>query len=107
MRSNKGIIVAQTEISIARVTNKADFKAFVDLAYRLNQHDPNWVPPLRSEAAELLTPGKNPFHEHAAMQLFLARRDGVVVGRISAQIDHLALTMPSRRARNSCIVACS
>ena len=95
MASNKGIIVAQAQISITRLASKADFKAFVDLAYRLNQHDPNWVPPLRSEAAELLTPGKNPFHEHATMQLFLARRDGVVVGRISAHIDHLALTMPA------------
>ena len=95
MASNKGIIVAQTEISIAQVNGKADFKAFVDLAYRLNQNDPNWVPPLRSEAVELLTPGKNPFHEHAAMQLFLARRGGAVVGRISAHIDHLALTMPA------------
>lgn len=95
MRSNKGIIVAQTEISIARVTDKADFAAFVDLAYQLNRHDPNWIPPLRSEAVELLTPGKNPFHEHAAMQLFLARRGAAVVGRISAHIDQIALTMPA------------
>ncbi len=95
MASNKGIIVAQAEISIAPVGGKADFKAFIDLAYRLNRDDPNWVPPLRSEAVELLTPGKNPFHEHATMQLFLARRGGAVVGRISAHIDHLALTMPA------------
>ena len=95
MASNKGIIVAPAEISITRVASKADFNAFVDLAYRLNRHDPNWIPPLRGEAVELLTPGKNPFHEHAAMQLFLARRDGAVVGRISAHIDQLALTMPA------------
>ena len=86
--------MAQAEITIAQVSGKADFKAFVDLAYRLNAGDPNWVPPLRSEAVELLTPGKNPFHEHASMQLFLARRGGGVVGRISAHIDHMALTMP-------------
>jgi hypothetical protein len=34
---------------------------------------------LRAEVVELLTPGKNPFHEHAKVQLFLARRGGVVV----------------------------
>ncbi len=95
LQANKGSIVAQAEVIVAKVGNKADFNAFVDLAYRLNRSDPNWVPPLRSEVTELLTPGKNPFHEHATMQLFLARRGDAVVGRISAHIDHLALTQPS------------
>ncbi len=94
VRVNKGSIVAQTELIVAPVSNKDDFKAFIDLAYRLNRSDPNWVPPLRSEVVELLTPGKNPFHEHATMQLFLARRGDAVVGRISAHYDHLALTQP-------------
>jgi len=49
---------------------------------------------LRSEVKELLTPGKNPFHDHARMQLFLARRAGRVAGRISAHIDELALAQP-------------
>ena len=87
--------MAQAEIIITPVGNKADLGVFVDLAYRLNQSDPNWVPPLRSEAMELLTPAKNPFHEHATMQLFLASRGDAVVGRISAHIDHLALTQPA------------
>ncbi len=82
------------ELVIAPVSGKADLGAFIDLAYRLNKHDPNWVPPLRAEVVELLTPGKNPFHEHAKVQLFLARRGGQVVGRISAHYDELALTQP-------------
>ena len=86
--------MAEPELVVAPVAGKKDFNAFIDLAYRLNQDDPNWVPPLRGEVVELLTPGKNPFHDHADVQLFLARRGGEVVGRISAHIDHLALTMP-------------
>lgn len=86
--------MADREIVIAPVSGKADFKAFVDLAYRLNAGDPNWVPPLRSEAEEMLTPGKNPFFEHARHQFYLARRGGEAVGRISAHIDELALTQP-------------
>lgn len=86
--------MTHSQISIAPVADKADFNAFIDLAYRLNDSDPNWVPPLRSEVVELLTPGRNPFHEHAEMQLFLARRDGRAVGRISAHFDRLALEMP-------------
>ena len=97
LRTNKGRIVAKTELMVAKVDNKGDFNAFVDLAYRLNRSDPNWVPPLRSEVVELLTPGKNPFHDHATMQLFLARRGEAVVGRISAHIDHLALAQPAEQ----------
>ena len=69
-------------------------KAFIDLPYRLNAGDPHWVPPLRADVEELLNPAKNPFFEHAEVQLFLARRGGQVVGRISAHMDKLAWTLP-------------
>ncbi len=82
------------ELVISPVASKADFKEFVDIAYRLNGDDPNWVPYIRGEMVELLTPGKNPFFDHADVQFFLARRAGRTVGRISAHIDHLALAQP-------------
>ena len=82
------------KIVVAPVSGKSDMDAFIQCAYDLNADDPNWVPPLRSEVVELLTPGKNPFHEHAKVQLFLARRDGKVAGRISAHYDELALQQP-------------
>lgn len=87
--------MAQSELIVAPVSNKADFNAFVDCTYRLNAGDPNWVPQLRGEEVEKFTPGGNPFFEHARCQLFLARRGGDVVGRISAHIDELALTQPA------------
>jgi len=93
LTSNKGAIPAMAEIVIHPVTSKQDREIFVDLAYRMNAADPNWVPPLRMEALELVTPGKNPFFEHADVQLFLARRGAEVVGRISAHIDRLATAM--------------
>lgn len=82
-----------TDIVIQPVEGKTDRREFVDLSYRLNASDPHWVPPLRMEAEELVTPGKNPFFEHADVQLMLARRSGEVVGRISAHIDRLATAM--------------
>ena len=85
--------MSESKVSVAPVTGKGDLNEFVDLTYRLNENDPNWVPPLRSEAVELLTPGKNPFHDHARVQYLLARRGGRVVGRISAHIDELALAL--------------
>jgi len=81
-------------VSVEPVAGRRDLNAFIDLAYRLNRGNPNWVPPLRSEVAELLNPRKNPFFQHAKVQLFLARRDNVVVGRISAHYDELALAQP-------------
>lgn len=82
------------QIEITPVANKRARREFVDLAYRLNGSDPNWVPPLRVEATELITPGKNPFFEHAEVELMLAREGGRTVGRISAHIDRLALAQP-------------
>ncbi|WP_298402065.1 N-acetyltransferase [Sphingobium sp.] len=86
--------MAQNDLVITPVSGKADLKAFIDLPWRLYANDPNWVPPLKAEVKELLTPGKNPFFGHAQAQYFLARRGGVVVGRISAHIDRLALQQP-------------
>ena len=81
-------------VSIRPVLSKTDRKAFVDLPFRLYANDPNWVPPLKSEALGLITPEKNGWFSHAKAQLFLAERDSQVVGRISAHIDTLALQMP-------------
>lgn len=82
-------------VTVSPVAGKRDMRHFIDVAYRLNAGDANWVPNLRSEEVGKFTPGKNPFFAHARCQLFLARRDGAVVGRISAHIDELALTQPA------------
>ena len=82
-------------LTIRPVTTKADRKTFVDFPFRLYRDDPHWVPPLKGEALGMLTPAKNGWYSHAEAQLFLAEEDGRVVGRISAHIDTLALTMPA------------
>jgi GNAT superfamily N-acetyltransferase len=76
------------------VTSRRDRNAFIDLAYRLNADDPHWVAPLRGDVVELLNRKKNPFYDHAEVQLFLARRGDEVTGRISAHIDFLQHTLP-------------
>ncbi|HKT76616.1 MAG TPA: N-acetyltransferase [Sphingobium sp.] len=86
--------MAKSDLVITPVSSKADRKAFVDLPWRLYANDPNWVAPLKNEVYGLITPGKNPFFGHAEAQYFLARRGDTVVGRVSAHIDHLALSMP-------------
>ena len=88
---------SEASVTIHPVAGKADLREFVDLAYRLNRGDPAWVPPLKGEVHALLTPGKNPWFEHGRARYFLARRDGRVVGRISAHIDDLALAQPAQQ----------
>lgn len=83
-----------TDINIRLVSTKADKQAFVDLPFRLYAGDPNWVPPLKSDVMATITPGKNPWFEHGEAQLFLAERNGHIVGRISAHLDYLALAQP-------------
>ncbi|HEV2064808.1 MAG TPA: N-acetyltransferase, partial [Thermoanaerobaculia bacterium] len=61
-------------------------RRFFDVADRVYAGDPNWVPPLRDDVA-LVFSDKNPFWEHAEIQLFVARRDGKDVGRIAAILD--------------------
>ncbi len=74
--------------TVTSVDGKGDLEAFLRLPWRLYDGDPNWVPPLLRLLREELSPRHNPFFQHADVQLFLARRDGQVVGRLSAQIDH-------------------
>src|SRR5215213_1856042 len=73
------------------VETRAERKAFVDLPWAVYRNDPAWVPPLKDEVMGLITPGKNPWFEHARAQLWLAERGGKLVGRISAQVDDLVL----------------
>jgi hypothetical protein len=88
---------AASPITVRPVEDAADRKAFVDLAWTLNQEDPNWIPPLKTEVHGLIDPRTNPWFEHAEARLFLAERDGKAVGRISAQVDTQVLAMPEEQ----------
>jgi hypothetical protein len=75
-------------IEIKPVTNKKELKTFLRVPWSIYKDDPNWVPPLMFERKEALS-SKNPFFEHATWQAWTAFKDGIPVGRISAQIDQL------------------
>jgi len=91
------MIVAHSHLVISPVSGKTDLRAFVDFAWDVYRDDPNWVPPLKDEVYGIILPEKNPWFEHGEAQYFLARRDGNVVGRISAHFDRLALAMPAEQ----------
>ena len=62
--------------TIRPVLTKKDRKAFVDFAWDVYKNDPAWIPPLKDEVHGLITPGKNPWFEHARAQLWLAELHG-------------------------------
>jgi GNAT superfamily N-acetyltransferase len=72
------------EISVVR--GRKDLREFVDLPFRLHPGTP-WIPPLKIERYVFLTRKLNSFFTHGEGEYFLARRDGRVVGRITAQVD--------------------
>lgn len=74
-------------LEIRTATSKRDVREFIELPYRLRRNDPEWTPPLRFERRAFLDRKRNPWFEHAEAELFMALRDGEVVGRISAQVD--------------------
>ncbi|MEJ7750647.1 MAG: hypothetical protein WKF32_04250 [Thermoleophilaceae bacterium] len=75
-------------VGIRPVEGERELREFIELPYRLHAASPLWVPPLRLERRAFLSERLNAYFGHADVQLFLARREGRVVGRISAQIDH-------------------
>ena len=66
------------------VTDGRGLDRFIAYPYDHYRNDPLWVPQLRRDIRILLSPGKNPFWEHAEAQYWLARSDGRTVGRIGA-----------------------
>jgi len=76
-------------VMVRKVESTRDLDQFVRLPFRLYKDDPNWVPPLIGDAKRTLTPGQNPFWNHAERELYLAQRDGKEVGRVAAIFDRL------------------
>ena len=73
-------------IEVVPISSRRDLRRFVDLPWRLfdQRRFPSWVPPLRATVHDALDRAKNPFYVDADRELFIARRGGVVVGRIAA-----------------------
>ena len=68
-------------VEVEPVASRRDLREFIELPYRLHSNAEQWIPPLRIERRLFLDPRFNAFFKHGEAQLFLARRDGRVVGR--------------------------
>lgn len=75
---------------VTAVESRSQLKSFILFPHRLYQGNPHWVPPLILDELDTLSPGRNPAFEQAEARLFLARRNGTIVGRIAAILSHAA-----------------
>ena len=73
-------------LAVRAVNGRRDLRRFVGFPYALydERRYPEWVAPLRMTVYDALDTDKNPFYANADRELFLAERDGRVVGRIAA-----------------------
>ncbi len=74
-------------LEVVALEGRCGLKPFLELPRRIYRDDPNWVAPLQLERRLHLDPRRNPFWRGIEIRYFLAYRDGVPVGRISAQIN--------------------
>jgi len=75
-------------VDVRAVSGSRDLKRFIDVPFRLHANHPLWVPPLRLERRLFLNRRFNAFFSHGEAEYLLAVREGQVVGRVSAQINH-------------------
>ena len=76
------------KLTIVPAETAKERKEFVRFPWQVYKSDPYWVPPLVHEREEFVDPARHPFHQHAKVRYFTARRDGRIVGTIAAIINH-------------------
>jgi hypothetical protein len=74
-------------LQVEEVKSQKDLMTFIRFPSEIYQGNRFWVPPLIKDQL-LKFSSEHPFRSHSEMVLFLARREGKTVGRISGIIDH-------------------
>ena len=77
-------------VEIKTVRNRQDLKRFVDFPEKLYKDCDNWVPALRGDEFDTFDPKKNGAYDYCESECYLAVREGEVVGRVAAIINHHA-----------------
>ena len=76
-------------IEVIEVKTKRQLKQFVDFPTKLYRGVKEYVHPLRGDEINNFIPKKNASLEDCEVKLFLAKKDGKIVGRIAGIIQHL------------------
>lgn len=85
-------------IDVKPVRTAGDRRRFIDLPYRVYRGESHWIAPLRMAQKDILNTKKHPFYKTSDVELFLAGRDGRVVGRIMAILNRAHNEFHNERA---------
>ena len=77
-------------VTIKKVTDRRDLKRFIRFNYELYKNNPYSVPDLYDDMLRTLSKEKNAAFEFCEADYFLAYKDGKLVGRVAAIINHRA-----------------
>lgn len=77
-------------ITITEVKSKSERLSFVKFPIKLYKGNPYYVPSLVLDELGTIDEKKNPAFDFCEQKLFLAHKDGKIVGRIAAIINHKA-----------------
>ena len=77
-------------ITIREVKTERDRRIFSDFPNRLYKDVPQYMPPLSADDRGDWNPKKNPAFAYCDVKAFLAEKDGKVVGRVGAILNHRA-----------------
>ncbi|HPG42039.1 MAG TPA: GNAT family N-acetyltransferase [bacterium] len=77
------------EVQIKPVNSNKELKSFIHFPNKLYKNNPYFVPKLDFDEFNTLHKDKNPAFAHCQVQLWLAYRDGRIVGRIAGIINRL------------------
>lgn len=77
-------------VEIKKVSSKSDLKRFIRFNYEFYKDNPYSVPDLYDDMQNTFSPKKNAAFEFCEADYFLALRDGNIVGRVAAIINHRA-----------------
>jgi hypothetical protein len=69
-------------VEIREVTKGASLKSFIYLPEKIHANHPQWLHPLYSDDHKFFDASKNRLFRHHAVKLWIAVKDGIVVGRI-------------------------
>jgi GNAT superfamily N-acetyltransferase len=87
-----------SSVIIKNVTDKKGLKTFIEFHYDLYKKCPFDVPNLYSDELNTLSKDKNAAFDFCESEYFLAYRDGKLVGRVAAIINHRANEAWNRKA---------
>ena len=76
-------------VTIKKISTRRELKAFIRFNYELYKDCPYAVPDFLEDTLDTFNPQKNAAFDFCDVDYFLALREGKIVGRVAAIINHI------------------